>query len=413
MTQTISTRHLISFFPLLACFSGLIIGYDTGIIGSALLFIQTQFHLTHSSQGIVASILILGVMLGILLTSFMSDRYPHQNFITFAAFIYLIGYFIVACAFNIFFIWLGRVLAGIAMGIIFVIVPPYLAEMAPLKLRGRFLVIFQLAITLGIFLGYLMSYGLAHYAAWRWMFILGLVGGSVLLFASFYLPHSPVRNEKIHLEKAQSIVYRRPFIIGMGLAILQQITGINAILYFAPQILLAIHPQSDTAAISSALLIAGGNVLFTIFSLFLLDSVGRRPVLIFSLFCQSAALALLAAISYLSHAEIFLSLACLLIYFFGFAIGLGPVTWLVIAEIYPSVIRRKAVGATVMMNNIAAFLVAGSFLTLLNKIGMTNIFWMLSGISLLGLLFVWWFVPETKRQSLEDIQLKFTKDSAQ
>lgn len=402
--------NVTSFLPLLACFSGLLIGYDTGIIGSALLFIQPHFHVTQSFQGIIASIVIPGIMIGILLVSIISHYFEPLRFLRAATLIYLVGYLIIATTFTTSLLLVGRLFAGIAIGILFVIVPMYLAETAHEKFRGRFVAVFQLAITLGIFLGYLTSYWLAHYAAWRWMFCLGLLGALILLIASIYLPLSSHPFKKPVTEKLNIFRYPRPFIIGIGLGILQQVTGINAILYFAPQILLSIQPQSNTTAISSALIIAGGNFLFTIVSLFLLDSIGRRPMLLFSLLCQCVALGLLGSFYYLAiPAETHLYFFCLLIYFFGFAVGLGPITWLIIAEIYPASIRGKAIGLTVMINNIAAFAVSGCFLMVLNKIGVTLLFWGFSLIALLGLFFVWRFIPETKQQSLDDIQLKLTQ----
>jgi MFS family permease len=158
------------------------------------------------------------------------------------------------------------------------------------------------------------------------------------------------------------------------------------------------------------LIIAGGNFLFTIVSLFLLDSVGRRPVLILSLVFQCLALAIFAlASTFTFESQTFLFVCCLLLYFFGFAIGLGPVTWLIISEIYPSAIRGKAIGITVMINNIMAFTVAGFFLSVLHKVGAANTFWIFSIIAFSGLLFVLWFIPETRQKSLDEIEMQFRK----
>ncbi len=405
------TAFLKSCLPLLASLSGLLIGYDTGVIGSALLFVQSHFQLTETSQGMLASMITPGILFGILIASTLSDRFDQRIFITFAAVIYLLGFTLAASAMTVALLFFARILVGSAIGIIFVIVPMYLAETSLAKFRGRFIAAFQLAITFGICLGYCFGFWLAHYAAWRLMFATGLLWAFLLLIATLFLPASIHSYEKksshSNFKDLARREYQRPFLIGIGLAVLQQITGINAILYFAPQILLSIQHQAATTAISSALIIASGNFIFTIVSLFLLDSIGRRPVLIFSLACQCIALAMLSIASYLpTDMHTYLFLICLLLYFFGFAIGLGPVTWLIIAEIYPKAIRAKAIGLTVMINNITAFLVAGFFLTVLHKLGVANTFWLFSGVSLLGLLFVLRFVPETKKQSLAEIESK-------
>jgi MFS family permease len=410
------TAYLKSCLPLLACLSGLLIGYDTGIIGSAIIFIQSHFQLTETSQGMLASMLIPGVMLGILIASSLSEHIGQRICITFAAVIYFFGLMIAASALNIFLIFLARILVGSAIGIFFVTVPMYLAESSLAKFRGRFIAAFQLSITFGIFLGYCFGFWLAHYAAWRLMFAIGLLWALIVMIATLFLPSSAHAYEKktshVYFKDLACKEYQRPFLIGIGLAILQQATGINAVLYFAPQILLSLQHQATTAAISSALIIASGNFIFTIISLFLLDSIGRRPVLIFSFACQCVALAMLSVASYLpTDMRTLLLLICLLLYFFGFAIGLGPVTWLIIAEIYPKAIRAKAIGLTVMINNITAFLVAGFFLTVLHKLGAANTFGLFSCISFLGLLFVLRFVPETKKQSLAEIEIKLTHQS--
>ncbi len=408
------------YSPLLACLGGLLLGYDTGMIGSALLFIQPLFHLTPSFQGLIASIIIPNIMLGILIISLFADRWDRRTCITFAAVIYLLGFSIATFATHIFMLILGRILAGFSIGIVLVIVPLYLAEVAPAAWRGRFIAVFQLAITLGVFLGYLFSYWLAHYAAWRLMFACGLIWAFLLLMGSFYLPPSPYSSQKIRQEttgfKLKKIFYREfryPFMIGIGIALLQQFTGINAIMYFAPQILHTVQHQSDTAAIFSALIIACGNFLFTIIALLVLDSIGRRPVLIFSLFVQFVSLAMLGAISHgLFHGNSIVFIICLLFFILGYAVGLGPAGWLIVSEIYPFSIRSKAMGITIMINNIAAFIVAVSFLPLLHTLDKSTLFWLFSFISLLGLFFVWIAVPETKQKSLEEIQDFFNEKSA-
>ena len=402
------------YLPLLACQGGLLLGYDTGIIGSALLFIQPEFHLTYSLQGLTASTILLGIMLGLSSVSMLANRWEHRISITLATIIYILGYMTIAITTHVFLLILGRIIAGFAIGCLLIIIPLYLVEIAPIPLRGRFIAAFQLAITFGIFLGYLFSYWLAHYAAWRLMFSCGLLWALLLLISSFYLPtSSPVIDTTKQINTRSETIFQRKyyyhFVIGIGLAILAQLTGINAIMYFAPQVFQTLA-GSNTSAVFSSLIIALGNFIFTIVTLFFLDSIGRRPILLFSLYLQCFSLAILGAISWWPvSSEMMVFMLCILAYIFGYAVGLGPISWIIISEIYPLAIRSKAMAMTIMINNAAAFLITTSFLTLLQWLNKPYTFWLFSLIAFIGFVFVFIVVPETKQKSLEEIQTELNQ----
>ncbi|HEX4045399.1 MAG TPA: MFS transporter [Gammaproteobacteria bacterium] len=395
------------YLALFASLGGVLIGYDGGIIGSVLLFIQPSLLLNDFMQGLSASIIIFGTIIGALINK-IYRQWPQPRCITLAALIYAFGFAIAACASHIVILIIGQFFAGLACGIIFVIVPLYLAEIAPPKSRGAFVTTFQLGITFGILLGYLCSYLVAPYQAWQGLFVCGGMIAIILLLSSFFLPIplSSIESQRDnHYKSNFKLLFtnnKRCFFIGNGLAVLQQATGINAIIFFAPQIFQSVYPQGNITAIFSGMIIMFGNFLFTFIALFVFDFFGRRPILIFGLLLQCIALTLLGIFEQWSigYADIF-SVFCLLLYVFGFAVGLGPGSWLVISEIYPIDVRERLMGVTIIINNLAAFIVACSFLSLHQFLGAANVFWMYAFVALLGLGLVKFFVPETKLKNLE------------
>ncbi len=402
-----------SYKPLLACLGGILLGYDTGMIGSALLSIQPAFQLTSLVAGMVVSIVIAGIMAGISITHLLTNRLARLQFISLACVLHLFGYGLASVATNASLLILCRFIAGTGIGILLVIIPTYLTEMAPSHLRGRFIAAFQLAITFGILLGYSLSYFTLIYLSWRWLFAWGLIWSSLLFVCRFHLPTpNDIKTEtkEISLPALFKRNYARYWIIGIGLALLSQFTGINAIMYFAPQIFQSLNTEAATTSIAASIVIAGSNFVFTIAALFILDSIGRLPVLYFSLIAQGISLAALAFISHYPFLNSPIAFtAFIVLYIFGYAVGLGPIGWLIITEIYPTPIRSQAVGISIFVNNIAAFIVASSFLSILHFLGKANTFWMYSAICFLGIVFTWYTIPETKKQSLEEIQKNLEK----
>lgn len=389
------------YLSLLATLGALIMGYDIGIIGSALLFIKPHFSLSNAAAGMIVSLLIPGAMTGNLLTSVCADRLKRTAYMTLAAIIFIVGYSLILLTDNYLFLLMGRFICGLGVGIILVIVPLYLAEIAPDQHRGKFLAFFQLSITFGNLLGYLTGYWLSHYHAYQPMFACGLLLATLFLFACYYLPASIPLSSAAKTEWQLRVLFNKHSLkllaIGNGLAILQQFTGINAIIFFSPQIMQTALHLPATNAILPGIIIMAFNFIFTIVAIFSLDKFGRKPVLMISLIVQALALACLALLStqwfVVSHGWIVCALA---IYVAGFAIGLGPLMWLITAELYPSTIRTTAMSVTVITNNVAAFIIASTFLSILGYLQQANTFWLFSGIALVGILFTWRYVPETK-----------------
>jgi sugar porter (SP) family MFS transporter len=342
------------------------------------------------------------------------------------------------------------------VGLASLVVPLYIAEIAPPGSRGALVSLNQLMITIGILLSYIVGVLFTPIEGWRWMFAVAVIPALILGVGMFFLPESPrwlVKNGK--MAKARSVLSRsrvpsevdtemqqmeeverlerqqaqvgykellspwlRPaLIVGIGLAIFQQITGINTVIYYAPTILEIVGFSAGGAIAATALGVGVVNVGFTVLSLFLIDRVGRRPLLIIGLIGMTISLALLGLVFSLestSTAAGLLATLCLALYIASFAISLGPIFWLMISEIYPLGIRGSAMSVAALCNWGSNFIVALTFPVLLATFGGAGAFWLFAAIGVVAWLFVYFMVPETKGRSLEEIEaeLRGTEVSA-
>jgi SP family galactose:H+ symporter-like MFS transporter len=334
------------------------------------------------------------------------------------------------------------VIVGIAIGIASYTAPLYISEISPAAVRGKLVSLNQLMITIGILVSYLADYGLAASRGWRWMFGLAGIPGLILLIGLVFVPESPrwYVKQLLH-DRAREVLakIREPFeidpelaeieasfikqegswrellsaalrpalIIGVGLAVFQQFTGINTVIYYAPTIFQLAGLQSKASAILATAGVGAVNVLLTILALELLDRAGRRPLLIYGLIGMIVSLGLLG-IGFLTQnptpALVWISVICVMAYVACFAISLGPIFWLMIAEIYPLKIRSRAMSVAAAANWGSNFLVALTFLSLLQALGRAWTFWLYGLIGVIALIFVLRLVPETKGKTLEQIE---------
>lgn len=433
------------FAILMATFAGIggfLFGYDTGVISGAILFMAKQYHLSSVQQEAVISILLLGAAVGALFAGRLADRWGRKRVILGAALLFIIGALLFSGAVHISMLFIGRAIIGLAIGTASMTVPLFVSELSPSSMRGLCVSINQLLITIGIVVAYGVDYLFAPIEGWRWMVGLGALPALLLLWGMAYLPETPrwliqrgkeaearmvlrrigyqseEQNEIIgqvesQLEKqpARHLLFSRkmrmPLLIGMGLALFQQITGINTVIYYAPTLFQMAGVGSASAAILATVGVGVVNVLATLVALFLLDRVGRKPLLIVGISGMIGALVVLGAVwafpeggGAIRHG---LGLA-LMVYIVGFAIGLGPIAWLIIAEIYPLRVRGAAMSCATVTNWGANFLTAMTFLSLIHAIGAGWTFWLYALLSVGSLLFVIRFVPETKGKSLEELE---------
>jgi sugar porter (SP) family MFS transporter len=277
----------------------------------------------------------------------------------------------------------------------------------------------QLLITVGILVSYLADYVLADGEHWRWMFALAAVPAAVLGIGMIFLPESPrwlVLMETQKEEKQQRASwtemfrpeYRRALVVGIGLAIFQQITGINTIIYYAPTIFQLAGFSSAAQSILATAGVGLVNVLLTIVSLRLLDRIGRRPLLLAGVAGMIVSLSMLGAVFVLdshSTAMAWLAVGSVMLYVGAFAISLGPIFWLLISEIFPLRVRGVAMGAATMFNWGFNLLVALTFLLLIDSLGAADTFWLYAAVSVASWIFSYRLVPETKGRTLEEITL--------
>ncbi len=329
------------------------------------------------------------------------------------------------------------------------IVPLYIAEISPADRRGALVSLNQLMITVGILLSYIVGVIFTPIEGWRYMFGVALLPALILGIGMFMLPESPRRLfEHGHLDKARAVLgrsrspeevdlelqemdeikrleqeqarvsykelfapYVRPaLVIGIGLAIFQQITGINTVIYYAPTILQGVGFTEGGAIAATALGVGVVNVGFTILAVRIIDRAGRRPLLIIGLIGMVVSLVLLGVVflqGSTSGAAGLLATVCLGLYIASFAISLGPVFWLMISEIYPLRIRGTAMSVASIANWGSNFLVALTFPVLLAALGGAGSFWLFAVLGIVAWIFVYFRVPETKNRTLEEIEASF------
>src|ERR1700733_10761350 len=430
--------------------AGALFGYDQGVISGALVGIQKEFAVGAIALEIVTSWVTLGAMFGSLAGGYIADHFGRRRALLAAAGLFIVGALVGAFAPNVPVLVFGRLVAGFSVGVAAVAAPLYAAELAPTAQRGQFVSSYQLAITVGIFLAYLVDQALAGPEGWRAM--LGVSAGPGVLLALAVLTalesprwfaksgrrddarrtlvalgagdHADAQLAAIkaalraeHETASWSDVFeprwRTPLKIGLGLAVLQQITGINAIIYYSDNIFAAAGfttPAAQTAATTWA--IGAVNVLATFIAIAFIDRLGRRPLLIAGLIGMGLSLAAVGfafeqsggAVKEAGGTTGGVTLVALVVFIISFAFSLGPVTWTVINEIYPGEGRGRAVAVATAVNSGAAFLVSGFFLSVVKAIGQGYTFWLFAAFCAIGLVWVIVGVPETRGRSLEEIE---------
>ncbi len=427
-----------------AALGGLLFGYDTGVISGALIFIQKTFALSTFHQELVVSVVLVGACVGALSGGRFADRFGRRSMLIFTALIFIAGALICAAAQDVTMLIVGRAIVGLGIGFASSTVPLYISEVSPASARGWQVSLFQFAITVGILAAYLVDYAFAGSGNWRWMLGLAVVPGAALGLGMLVLPESPRWNAQHgNVQKARSVLVkvrgtenvdaelreieatlvqahehgrlsdlwlpevRLAMVIGIGLAIFQQVTGINTVIYYAPKIIQTAGIPSASGAILATAGIGLVNVVMTVVSMWLIDRVGRRPLLLVGIAGMTVSLGVLGYAFYSpEHGRSFATVAVvtLMCYVAMFAISLGPIFWLLIAEIYPLKIRGSAEGVAAGANWAANFAVSVTFLTLVETISASWSFWLYAALGVGAWIFSFVLVPETKGRTLEEIE---------
>lgn len=426
----------------IAALAGLLFGYDTGVISGALLFIRPQFNLGPAEEGMVVSGVLFGATLSAILSGRLTDVFGRKRVILVISVIFAIGSIVSALANSVALLVAGRVLLGLAIGVASYTAPLYISEVSPPSIRGALVGLNQTAITVGILASYLVDYVFAEHGQWQMMVGLGVVPGIILGVGIMFMPESPrwfaltgrekeardvlklIRDEHEidgELEEIKKTLteqkgawadllsksMRLPLAIGVGLAIFQQFTGINTVIYYAPTIFKLAGFQSDSISILATAGVGVVNVIMTIIAIALLDRAGRRPLLLVglvgmlvSLLTLSLAFANADALPYLK----WIGVGSVMFYVASFAISLGPVFWVMISEIYPLDVRGLAMSLATAVCWISNLVVSFSFPILVKYAGPPITFASYAVVTLFAIAFSYWIVPETKGLSLEEIE---------
>ncbi|RRJ28938.1 sugar porter family MFS transporter [Halocatena pleomorpha] len=430
----------------IAALNGLLFGFDVGVISGALLYINQSFALSPFLEGVVTSSVLVGAMIGAATGGQLADRFGRRRLTIAGAAVFFIGSFGMALAPTVEWLIAWRIIEGVAVGIASVVGPLMISETAPPDIRGSLGFLQQLMITIGILMAYLVNYAFAPeflgVIGWRWMFVFGALPAAILGLGVYFVPESPrwlvehgeedtarsvlsrirakdeVDDEIERIREVSEIEeqgglsdllkpwVRPALVVGVGLAIIQQFSGINTIIYYAPTILNNIG-FGDIASIAGTIGVGIVNVGMTIIAIMLVDRVGRRPLLLVGTGGMTVMLAILGLgffLPGLSGVVGYVTLGSMLLYVAFYAISLGPVFWLLISEIYPLQIRGTAEGVASVFNWGANFLVGLTFLSLMEQIGESWSFWILGVFCILAFVFIYFKVPETMGRSLEEIE---------
>lgn len=427
-----------------AALGGLLFGYDIGVISGAILFIKSQFSLSATMEEIVVSAVLVGAIFGAAAGGVLTNRFGRRTLIIVASIIFTLSAIGTALAPTIPWLIAGRVVSGLAIGIASFISPMYIAELVPANVRGALVAVNMLAITTGIVIAYLVDYAFSSTQGWRYMFGLAAIPAVGLAIGMWRLPDSPrwliskskVEDAKRVLERVRTVPdvgpeikdiqesmkqqgtgglaglfqpsLRMALIVGVGLAIFQQTTGINTVIYYAPTIFKFAGIKATGPAILAGAALAMLMWCFHIVSIFLLDRVGRRPLLLIGVAGQIVGLAILGAafqFQQLASFKSYVAVGGLAIYVSSFAVGLGPIFWLMISEIYPLEVRGAAMSAVTVTNWVLNLVVAVTFLSLVAVLGRGGTFWLYGAIAVAALIFFYRMVPETKGKTLEQIEV--------
>jgi MFS transporter, SP family, galactose:H+ symporter len=447
MKKRTFTRYTL-FVCIIAALGGLLFGYNATVISGVLLFVSQQFSFTTFQQEIIVSTLIVGAFLGAGFGGMLADKIGRKKTLLLTTILFAIGTVLLMVSQGMGSLLIGRFVSGFAIGIASLAVPLYIAEMSDPDHRGALVSLNQLAITIGILLSYGIDYAFSSDDQWRLMFGFALIPAILMFVGLFFIPETPsflVANGKI--EKATKVLKKittnkasleslneleegskkklvnwqtllsksiRPaLIVGILVSVFQQITGINTVIYYAPKIFQFAGFQSASSAILASLGIGVVNVIVTIIALWIIDIVGRRLLLIVGIIGMVVSLSILGMAFFISAASIgSIAVVSLMSYVAFFAIGLGPVAWLIISEIYPLGVRGRAMGIATFANWVCNYIVSLTFLSLIDFLGTAGAFWLYAVIGLIALWFVCKRVPETKGKTLQQIQ-KYWKHQAE
>jgi len=435
------------FICLVAALGGLLFGFDTAVISGAIEFLIAPqvFDLDEIEKGITVGSILIGCMAGSLLAGKPSDIFGRKKVLMFAAFLFIISSLGCAVSNNLAIFLSFRITGGVGVGIASMLSPMYIAEVSPPGIRGKLVALNQFTIVLGILLAFFSNYLLRDFGGinnWRWMLGVMLIPASLFFALLFVIPESPrwliQRNKseeafrilskinsraeaekelkkikesissvvKVKYKELLSGPMRKLLMIGIFLAVFQQITGINVIIYYAPSIFLSVGLGTGSALLQTVI-IGCVNLVFTIVAILFVDKIGRRPLLLTGVLGMAISLFILSSLFFMNYLSGYWTLILILSYCAFFDISLGPVVWVLISEIFPNRLRSMAISISVLFIWTSNFIVSSTFPYLLKNLNGGFTFLIYAVMCVACFVFIYLNIKETKGKSLEEIEMSF------
>ncbi|HET7359678.1 MAG TPA: sugar porter family MFS transporter [Rhodanobacteraceae bacterium] len=436
-------KTTVIFTCILAALAGLMFGLDVGVISGAQQFIQRDFGVSDSMLEWIVSSMMLGAAVGAAGAGMISAALGRKRALILSALLFVLGSVLCGFAWSPATLIGARVILGLAIGVAAFTAPLYLAEVAPEKIRGAMISAYQLMITIGIFIAFLSDTAFSYTGSWRWMLGVIAIPGALFLLGVLVLPESPrwlllrgrhqqasdvlqrlrgdaavvvreVADIQEQLRRPQHGLrmflenrdFRRSVGLGVLMQVMQQLTGINVIMYYAPRIFADVG-FGTSAQMWTTAIVGLTNVLATFIAIGLVDRLGRKPILYVGFAVMAAGLGAVGATMYLgtaTHAAQLFAVAMVLVFIIGFAMSAGPLIWTLCSEVQPLKGRDFGIGCSTVTNWVANGIVGLTFLDLLNGIGHAQTFWLYAALNLLFLVVTVALIPETRGVSLEQIE---------
>ncbi|MET1415194.1 sugar porter family MFS transporter [Roseibium sp. HPY-6] len=444
---------MLFLIALLAAIFGFLFGTDQGVISGALPLLKKEFVFTAQTEGFMTGAVPFGAIFGALLALLTVDKFGRRPVLTFCAILFAAGSFAAAAAFSVWSLTFARLVIGAAIGASSLVAPMYLAEIAPARIRGAVVSAFQLMITIGILAAFVVDWAFSFSGSWRYMLGFSLVPAVICLAGIFKAPESPrwlvlAGRDKAAREVLQTVQpeasperldkivkeieesrpsdpreeswsrFKEPALRGVLIFsvlafFLQQFSGINVIMNYAPRILENAGFEGLANELVATIGIGALNVGVTILAMIVVDRLGRRPLFIFGFAGAFLSMALVAVLFHLNDNNLaWLSLVGLFSFVFFFAISLGPLPWLYMSELFPLALRGKGMAIASVSNWLCNFLVVFLFPTLAASLGEAMTFGLFSACCAFGLWYSWAFAPETRGLILEEVDQNIVRTSA-
>jgi SP family arabinose:H+ symporter-like MFS transporter len=428
-----------------AALGGLLFGYDTAVISGAIGFLKIKFQLSAAMTGWAASSAIFGCIFGAMAAGWLSDKFGRKQVLLGTAVLFAVSAIGAAMPENLTQFTIFRFIGGLGIGAASMVSPLYITELAPARIRGRLVSYYQLAIVIGILVIFFVNSLIQNAGdetwnieyGWRYMMASGVIPAILFLVALFFVPESPrwltkegrdddalkiligingTEQANIILEEVKATLheeqgtlrelftgrFQKAVWVGIFLAVFSQIQGINAIMYYAPEIFKAVGAGTE-AAFQQTVIIGLINLLFTFVAIYWVDRLGRKTLLLIGGVGMAISLLMVGFSFYFGWTGYGL-LLFILLYIGSFAASYGPVTWVVISEIFPIKMRGVAMSVATFALWVAVYLVTQLFPMMLEMVGPAGTFWIFGAMALLSFGFVWARVPETKGRTLEEIE---------